>query len=334
MSKSFKENDIRPNDLNVESKKAMKEDIKRLLDQKDEFVEVDCPACTSNNYKFAFQKHSFDFVQCQQCETVFMNPRATPEILHDFYGNSKLYNFWNKYIFPASMETRREKIFKPRVKRIIEICEKYDVPTRSLIDVGAGYGFFCHEVQNTHKFNQVIAVEPNKLLAAQCRTLGIEVIENAVENINNTDFAANVISSFENIEHLFSPVDFINKCKKLLSDKSILILTCPNYKGFDIEVLKEKSESIDAEHINLFNPRSISLLLNRCGFKVLECMTPGELDAEILRKRVLSLEYNIDDQPFLRTVLIDQWEELGDAFQGFLKQNKMSSHMWIVATLY
>ena len=56
MSNSFKENDLRPNDLNVESKKAMKEDIKRLVEQKGEFVEVDCPACTSNSYKFAFQK--------------------------------------------------------------------------------------------------------------------------------------------------------------------------------------------------------------------------------------------------------------------------------------
>jgi hypothetical protein len=96
--------------------------------------------------------------------------------------------------------------------------------------------------------------------------------------------------------------------------------------------LAENSDSIDAEHINMFNSDSVELLLNRCGFKVLECSTPGELDAEILRTKVLNKEYSLDGQPFLKAVLIERWEELGRRFQKFLKENKLSSHMWVVAT--
>jgi hypothetical protein len=35
--------------------------------------------------------------------------------------------------------------------------------------------------------------------------------------------------------------------------------------------------------------------------------------------------------PFLRRVLIDEWDRLGWPFQQFLAANGLSSHMWVVA---
>jgi hypothetical protein len=64
---------------------------------------------------------------------------------------------------------------------------------------------------------------------------------------------------------------------------------------------------------------------------VLECTTPGELDAEIVRKAALDNEISLDHQPFLRDILIDRWESLGAVFQSFLKANGLSSHMWLAA---
>ena len=37
------------------------------------------------------------------------------------------------------------------------------------------------------------------------------------------------------------------------------------------------------------------------------------------------------NQPFLKKVLLDDWEQLGVAFQEFLIQQGLSSNMWIVA---
>ena len=36
-------------------------------------------------------------------------------------------------------------------------------------------------------------------------------------------------------------------------------------------------------HLNFFNPDSIQLLLQRCGFAVVEIKTPGQLDMDILK---------------------------------------------------
>ena len=94
------------------------------------------------------------------------------------------------------------------------------------------------------------------------------------------------------------------------------MLTCPNVHGFDIETLGELSATVDAEHLNYLHPASLGALLERCGFTVEEALTPGVLDAELVRKPALAGEVELD--PFLQRVLIDEWERLGDPFQDFL----------------
>ena len=87
---------------------------------------------------------------------------------------------------------------------------------------------------------------------------GIETIEKPVEKVKFSDEKVDVIASFEVIEHLFSPRDLIIKCASILSPGGILILTCPNVQGFDISVLQKLSNSVDFEHLNYFNPSSLS----------------------------------------------------------------------------
>jgi len=140
-----------------------------------------------------------------------------------------------------------------------------------------------------------------------------------------------VIASFGVLEHLFSPRDFLRGCANILSPGGLLVLTCPNAKGFDVMTLGPVSDTVDAEHLNYFHPASLAHLLGECGFSTLEAFTLGKLDAELVRKKAVAGEFDLSDQPFLRHVLIDEWERAGAAFQRFLVDNQLSSHMWIVA---
>jgi 2-polyprenyl-3-methyl-5-hydroxy-6-metoxy-1,4-benzoquinol methylase len=263
---------------------------------------------------------------------VYTNPRPSAELLGKFYAQSANYEYWNNYIFPASEKTRRERIFKPRVDKILNFCKKYNAATNSILEVGAGFGTFCEELASRTIFEKIVAIEPTPSLAATCRQKGITTIEKPIEEIQlseNDKF--DVVVNFEVIEHLFSPFDFINHCKKLLKPNGLFVVTCPNGLGFDIITLKEISNTIDHEHVNYFNPESLSLLLEKCGFEILEASTPGVLDADLVRNAVLENKYSLENQSFLKTILIDQWEKLGGNFQDYLIENKLSSNMWIVA---
>jgi 2-polyprenyl-3-methyl-5-hydroxy-6-metoxy-1,4-benzoquinol methylase len=331
MRKNFSEDDIRPHKLANGLKKAIQQDVEYLQSKKDKFIKVVCPACGQDDFSFAFKKYNFDFVQCRKCQTVYMNPRATEEILKGYYANSAVYDYWNTDIFPASEEVRREKIVQPRVKKILEICHKNNICTDSLLEVGAGFGTFSEEMQAIKQFKKIIALEPNVPSAESCRSKGLEVIESSVENVKSLPVSPNVVVLFEVIEHLFCPKDFILQCKKFMDSGSIIVVTCPNFYGFDISTLGIVSDNIDFEHINLFNPDSIKILFDLCGFKILELFTPGKLDADIVRNKIIAGEFDVSNNPFLRTILIERWDELGQNFQDFLRENKLSSHMWVVA---
>lgn len=328
---TLRETEIRPDHLMEEQAKRFAADVARLLSRQSEFVAVKCPACDANDPRPAFRKHDLNYVTCPSCETLYINPRPTPEVLEMYYTTSENYAFWNEHIFPASETTRREKIFRPRAQQVAEICGKYGVPLSTLLEVGSGFGTFCEELRALGLFKRLLAVEPTPGLAATCRSRGIEVIEKPIEHVELQGTNVDVVASFEVMEHLFAPADFVRQCARLLAPGGLFIATCPNGQGFDVATLRELSNTVDPEHLNYFNPESLSELVRSHGFTVLEVRTPGKLDAELVRKRVLSGEFDLSAQPFLRRILVDAWEELGGPFQDFLAANCLSSHMWLVA---
>jgi SAM-dependent methyltransferase len=328
---ALSENDIRPAELEAGKLEALRTDLARLTRRKGGFVTVGCPACDVRDGTFEFEKYGFSFDRCPDCATVYMNPRATPDILADFYAGSVLYEYWDKHIFPASRGARRERIFRPRVQRILELCEGQGIAPGVLVEIGSASGMFCEEALATGRFRRVVGIEPSAAQAATCREMGMDVIETTVERAGDLGEQADIVASFETIEHVYSPRKFLARCRELLAPGGLLVLTCPNYQGFDIMTLGPLSDSLDAEHINMFNPRSFARLLGAADFEVIELTTPGQLDAELVRKKVLDGSINLEGQPFLRRVLVEDWEAAGPRFQEYLRANLLSSHMWAAA---
>jgi 2-polyprenyl-3-methyl-5-hydroxy-6-metoxy-1,4-benzoquinol methylase len=326
----LREADIRPDELMAEQQRRFEADIAWLLTQRERFVESPCPACEADACEPAWRKYDLDYQRCTACETVYMSPRPSPGLLAEYYTSSQNYEYWNRVIFPASEAARREKIFRPRAERVCEIVRRHGIPTRTLVDVGAGFGTFAEEVVRMGVFDRVIAVEPEPGLAQTCRDKGLEVVEAPIEEADLGDVAVDVVTSFEVIEHLFAPRAYAERCRELLGPGGLCVLTCPNVKGFDIVVLGSRANAVDVEHLNYMHPASLAALLERSGFEVLERQTPGRLDAELVRKKALAGEVDLDDQPFLRQVLLDEWERVGGAFQDFLSDGGLSSNMWLV----
>ena len=327
----LRETEIRPDHLMEGQSERFAADIRRLLEHQAHFRPVDCPACGSSRRRKAFEKYQLSYVVCDECQTMYVSPRPRPQDLDRYYATSENYAYWNKYIFPASESVRREKIFRPRAERIADIVERFGVGSNVLLEVGAGFGTFAEEMQRLGLFRRVVAVEPTPDLARTCRERGLEVIEKPFEQVGSEVGQVDLVASFEVLEHLFSPREFVQHCASVLAPGGLLVLTCPNVKGFDISVLQALSDSVDVEHLNYFHPASLSRLVSAHGFSVLEVTTPGKLDAELVRKKALAGLLSLEGQPFLQQVLIDDWDQLGATFQQFLASHGLSSHMWLVA---
>lgn len=328
---SLREAEIRPDELMAEQVRRYHRDVEWLLEHRSRFVSTACPACSGKRFEPAWRKYELDYVRCGDCETVYMEPRPNPELLSEFYRRSENYDYWNRVVFPASEEARRSKIFRPRAERLAAIIARHGAGAGSMVDVGAGFGTFCEEVVKLGTFERVIALEPEPHLADTCRNKGLEVIEAPVEDAELPVDRVDVVTSFEVIEHLFSPRELVARCAALIPAGGLFVVTCPNVKGFDIQVLGARANAVDTEHLNYMHPASLGALLDAEGFEVLEHETPGRLDAELVRKKALAGEIDLSDQPFLEQVLLREWDRVGEPFQDFLSANGLSSNMWLVA---
>jgi 2-polyprenyl-3-methyl-5-hydroxy-6-metoxy-1,4-benzoquinol methylase/ribosomal protein S27E len=327
---TLSEEAIRPAKMMTDKKRFVDADRKFLLERRSEWVHVNCPSCRREEHRLFGKKLGFTYVECRNCGTVYTNPRPSQKLIHEFYASSLNYAYWNNHIFPATEKIRRHKIFRPRAKLLAQYCRQYDINFGTLLEVGSAFGTFCEEARRLRLFQRIIALEPTPDLAETCRKRGFETIEKPIEGVN-TRKIADVLASFEVIEHLFDPRRFLRKCHSLLKPKGLLVLSCPNVRGFDLMTLRMLSNTFDHEHVNYFHPESIRALLEENNFRVIDVQTPGQLDADLVRKQVLAGHLSLKGQPLLDEILIERWAENGVKFQRYLSMNRLSSHMWVIA---
>lgn len=323
------EAEIRPPDLMARKAKLVDEDRTFLLQNKKDWHLVKCPACKCDPFSYFGEKQGFTYVSCNSCGMIYTNPRPSLDLLTRFYANSRNYAFWNEHIFPASENVRMEKIFRPRAQLLTDYCSKFNVPFGTALEIGAAFGTFCQALKERNYFSKVIALEPTPGLAETCRQRGFETLETTIEQLKHESFA-DIVTAFEVIEHIHDPYDFVRLCRKILKPNGLLVLSCPNVRGFDALVLNISSSMFDHEHINYFSPLTIKLLLEGNEFEVLEVGTPGKLDVDLVRNYVNNCESNDLLDPFLKEVVFGD-NELRAAFQTFITANGLSSHMWTVA---
>lgn len=324
-------NDIRPDDLMQGQRAAVQADIDWLAARKNGFVNVACPACGRDDAEWLYEKYAMQHRRCRRCGTQYVNPRPPAEVLGAFYVQSANYQYWAKHIFPQSVDARRERIFRPRAELIGRLVAEYGLGKGTLVEVGAAYGLFCDEVRKLGIFSRIVAIEPTPDLAASCRALGLETIEAPYEEVafkHNAD----VVANFEVLEHLFDPATFLKWAFGLLRPGGILFLTCPSIAGFETLVLKEHSDTVDHEHLNLFNPQSLALLAESCGFADVEVTTPGRLDVEMVQQKIADGVISAEAvDPVLRSLLARPEADIAVRLQNLLSDAALSSHMCLTA---
>jgi hypothetical protein len=79
---------------------------------------------------------------------------------------------------------------------------------------------------------------------------------------------------------VFSPEEELRRIRVVLPESGLLVLTSRSASGYDFSALGERAPDVCVpEHLNLFTEHGLRMLLARTGFELVECSTPGRLDA-------------------------------------------------------
>lgn len=331
----MKESEIRSKDIHQGIIELSKEDVESLiLSHKDELIDVDCPGCGKNNSVFQFNKFGMGYRLCQDCNTLFLSPRPSEIFLEKIYPKMKSVKYWESEFYRQTAEPRREKIYRPRAKKVIDICRRFDIAEGKIIlDVGCGYGIFLDELRKFNFFSDYLGLEPASELASISRERGIDVIDEPVQRVKMKDFfkPPSVITCFEVLEHAPDTAIFLNSMANLLPRGGLLILTAPTVSGLDIQLLWENSKTIyPPHHINLLSVEGLEALIKRTNsYEILEVFTPGKLDVDILRNELMDGKVKTMGR-FFDYVFWRNNEELFSQLQDFCSSNNLSSHLMAI----
>ncbi|HTJ10964.1 MAG TPA: methyltransferase domain-containing protein [Dinghuibacter sp.] len=289
--------------------------------------EIDCPVCGIRGVDWA-NKSGFNYQICHKCLSIYVSPRPPKEAFDAYYTDSPSTRYWATTFYKVTETARREKLWKPKAQlikdRILSLDQKD--PIEYIIDIGGGYGVFDEEITAIMDIAPIV-IEPSVHLQEVCRGKGLKVIGKFMEDIEPGELPSGrkCFVSFELFEHLYDPALFLKTVLDCMNARDIFIFTTLSGIGLDIQVLGEHAKALSPpHHLNFLNPKSVSTLLTKIGFEVLDASTPGKLDVDILKN---NRQY-IKDEFWKNVIAYSNESELG-SIQQFIAGSGLSSHMMI-----
>ena len=205
-----------------------------------------------------------------------LDPVPTQEEVEHYY-KEEFYSSEYKSFNDSSLKVQEEEqdFFNSRWDSIFSGCQTFFGTTEglSLFDIGFGFAqalLYFHE-----KGFNVSGLEPSPEGAEYAKSKGLNVFHSSIEDfscVGNQRF--DVVTLFNVLEHLRSPVDTLKNIKKyLLKPQGLLVIDVPNeYNDFQVAANEEYGLNewwvCPPNHINYFSATSLEHVLDQCGYEV------------------------------------------------------------------
>lgn len=322
LSSGLHDADIRPPELLSEFRRLSIRDAVTFFPPTSSREAIPCPACGEKAHRPAFTKEAFSYLRCAKCLSLYVSPRPSEAALQRYFAESEASRFRVAQLSEKTSAQRRHHQFRNNATWIGQVTEGHMLSPRPAYgDIRTFAPALFEEVAALNCFEHLYAIDP---------LIAVEDSGALVTDLKNTP-PLDAISAFEKIEHEFSPMAFLERLHARLKPAGLLFLTTRTSSGFDLQILGEKATYIFVpEHLNLLSIRGIEVLLQRCGFELVELSTPGQLDVELVLQ-ACTADPSIALPPFIDELLTRRDRFAHADFQAFLQKHRLSSHVRIVA---
>jgi 2-polyprenyl-3-methyl-5-hydroxy-6-metoxy-1,4-benzoquinol methylase len=240
------------------------------------FEDVPCNLCGENEHEVVFPasrrgsvdlvgefKSSADrelteqLVACSRCGLQYVTPRLHQDLILQAYGDGTDERF-------VSQARAREFTFARSLRRV----EKHLGPGR-LLDVGTAGGSFLHVA--AARGWEVAGCEPNHWMCEWGRAhYGVQIDAGTLEQQRYPDEAFDAVTLWDVLEHAGDPARLLVECRRVTRAGGLLVVNYPDVGSWAARMMGRRWVFFLSGHLYYFTRRTISELLRRTGFEVVE----------------------------------------------------------------
>lgn len=192
-------------------------------------------------------------------------------------------------------------------------------------DFGTAAGTFLQGTSNISKYT--IAIEPSAHFHEILTKYNKHVFSYG-KDLEESGMKTDIATSFDVIEHVSSPVTYLQEMYNCLSENGKLYLKTPNFDDILHELIPEDFDTFNyrTAHLFYFCKKSLSYALKRSGFENFKITYIHDYDISNLlfwmkEKRPTGLN---------KTDIFDKGFNL--IYTNYLEQTGKASHLWVEAT--
>lgn len=242
-----------------------------------EYTHVSCNLCGSTNSRMIAQgldfeyrtvNDSFTFVQCKDCNLVYLNPRPASTELGVIYPPD-----YGPYHFDEVLPPLINKIRMAVQRQKVTALKRYAHPAAVIWDVGCGGGFFleCMRAIGSPEW-KLAGVDVSQAAIDKIRDKGFAGYAGRFEELTVEHGAVDVIVLNQVIEHLEDPAGVVKKAGELLRHGGFLFIETPSVEGWDARIFRARYWGgwHFPRHWTLFTQHTLGKLLEAEGFVVVD----------------------------------------------------------------
>lgn len=234
----------------------------------DSLANLKCPICENADqslFAIRYKKTDFAVVECHKCRFGFIptEPKSQSADYSHYKDKStaeevKRGNQWLKIQVNLDRYSLIQR-FKPKGR---------------ILDVGAGWGHFVLAGRQTPFEVTGIEVSTENYNFA-VNELGLDIRNVSFYDLTEIS-AYDIVTMWDVLEHIDNPERFIRKTHSVLKDNGIVVIKVPRGDAIIAKLLGKNWWHLGPGHVNYFSISTISRLLTKSGFQIIEAKTTIE----------------------------------------------------------
>ncbi len=233
-----------------------------------------CNLCGSSAYSVIFKEfvaQVHQIVKCEKCGLMYAFP--VHELNSDIYVNLSQQAPMKED--DASILQSLDKLSDYR--RIPVELQKHICSKGRILDVGCYVGTFLYYLKSQGW--DVVGVELDSRAVRFARhRFGLRILNSSLESLDNANYhdSFDVVTFLHVIEHLDDPSSTVKVALRLLKHGGVFVVETPTYDSLIFRLLGRRERSVSCDgHIFFYTAKTLSKLLERTGFEILEWRKVG-----------------------------------------------------------